>query len=136
MILHLELPITKFSETCSPHHSLLPYFSSTLLTSEHTCLSFATERYGAMFSCQIFVLVLATLFVTSTREINSSSYVVFVSHHTTTSFLCEEVEWLNDRIFYTFKALRGFATWFNKEEVQYIANIARVKGVFKDQATV
>lgn len=89
-----------------------------------------------MFSCQIFVLVLATLFVTSTSEINSSSYVVFVNHHTTTFFLCEEVEWLNDRIFYTFKALRGFAAWFNEEEVQYIANIAGVTGVFKDQATV
>lgn len=35
-----------------------------------------------------------------------------------------------------YEALRGFAAWFTEEEVQYIANIAGVTGVLKDQITV
>ncbi|KAG5527566.1 hypothetical protein RHGRI_028470 [Rhododendron griersonianum] len=74
--------------------------------------------------------------VNSIAGISSSSYVIFVNHHSTISLLSNEIEWLNARIFYSYEALGGFATLLTKGEADYIASMPSVTAVMEYQATI
>ncbi|CAL5443425.1 unnamed protein product [Camellia sinensis] len=54
----------------------------------------------------------------------------------TISQLYNQEKWLNERVFYTYEEIRGFAARFTNEEVDYISHAIGVLAVIKDEATV
>ncbi|XP_028113310.1 subtilisin-like protease SBT1.7 [Camellia sinensis] len=64
-----------------------------------------------------------------------SSYIVFVNNRSTISQLYNQEKWLNERVFYTYEEIRGFAARFTNEEVDYISHAIGVLAVIKDEAT-
>ena len=88
-----------------------------------------------MASSQI-LLVFSVLLLNFACGNNMSNFLIFVDYHSTTSLLTDEAEWLNERVFYTYNMLRGFAASLTEEEANFLSNMPGVTTVLKDQATV
>ncbi|KAL6997547.1 hypothetical protein U1Q18_007674 [Sarracenia purpurea var. burkii] len=85
---------------------------------------------------QLLFIICFALVLNSTDGTNISNYLIFLDHHSTTTSLYDELEWLNDRVFYNYEVFKGFAARLTEGEAHFIANKGGVTIMVKDQVLV